>query len=339
MPRWVLLNHRFQVLALAVCVAISLLPSAALAATANRLDLLTLTPDGSLQARVVHPAQATVFYRTVGNHYQVIWDLENTVANAALLAKTDWTALFQRQWPTLVSATVQAFSGPVVRVRLEWNIPEEASADALGEPLMTASDTQQPLLRLSRLLVTPQSSTTSTHSPFSLPAVASSVAITAGSAALQERIQQLETDRDAWQRKAEQQAQYQRTSVTSQPSADYTKLKEALETSKVSLAKAIATINKQNETLQALKGQVGELRTGLDSSTLDQQTYLNEELTKAEQTQKNLQQKLVDAERENAALKLVVDGLKKQQAALEEKQLSNAEALPTQDGWKKSGSK
>jgi chromosome segregation ATPase len=156
-----------------------------------------------------------------------------------------------------------------------------------------------------------------------------------GSNALQERIQQLEMERDAWQRKAEE----QKMTAVNQPAADYTKLKEALETSKAALAKAIATINKQNETLQALKGQVGELRTGLDSSTLDQQTYLNEELTKAEQTQKNLQQKLADAERENAALKLVVDGLKKQQVAQDEKHLSNAEALPTQEGWKKSSSK
>jgi chromosome segregation ATPase len=175
---------------------------------------------------------------------------------------------------------------------------------------------------------------------FSLPAVASSAAIASSSAALTDRIHQLEAERDEWQRKAMQQRNT--ASITQQPAADYTKLKEALETSKTALAKAIATINKQNETLQALKGQVGELRTGLDSSTLDQQTYLNEELNKAEQAQKTLQQKLADAERENAALKLVVDGLKKQQAALEEKQagrLSNAEALPTQEGWKRSGSK
>lgn len=88
-----------------------------------------------------------------------------------------------------------------------------------------------------------------------------------------------------------------------------TAMRQALAKSKVALGKAIDTINRQNAAIQALRNEMTELRQGVAVASLDQQTWLDDQLTKAQLTNKKLHTKLADLQRENQSLKLVVKRL------------------------------
>lgn len=88
-------------------------------------------------------------------------------------------------------------------------------------------------------------------------------------------------------------------------------LKTALEQSKQSLLKSIQTINRQNQAIARLNEQLTDVKEGIGQSSLEQQTYLNDQLTKAEAQQDELEKTVQRLELENRSLKLVVNGLQK----------------------------
>lgn len=100
--------------------------------------------------------------------------------------------------------------------------------------------------------------------------------------------------------------------VNNQPTTSLTSLKATLESSKQALAKSIKTINQQNEAIQKLKAQLAELQqAGLSAASLDQQTWLDDQLTKTEHEKKKIQAELDKLRRENQSLKVVVARLEK----------------------------
>ncbi len=73
-------------------------------------------------------------------------------------------------------------------------------------------------------------------------------------------------------------------------------LRAALEKSKAALSTSVATINQQNQAIQTLKQHVAEMKQGVNISSLDQQTYLDAELSKAQQHIATLKQRIAQLE-------------------------------------------
>lgn len=96
-----------------------------------------------------------------------------------------------------------------------------------------------------------------------------------------------------------------------QESKKIEKMKAMLNQSKQSLLKSIQTINRQNQAIARLNEQLTDVQEGIGQASLEQQTYLNDQLTKAEAHQKTLEKSVQRLELANRSLKLVVNGLQK----------------------------